>query len=131
MSRITDDYMQTAAQLVVPEQPHDLVEQPFLAFQPVHRGVAELLVHRIEVEVDRLALADYLAQQILKVVPEWIVEVSRQLMGGVPLIDDVAHLAVDRPGPAEVVEQPGVRMLDLLGLLVAHLLTQLGTAQQV
>jgi hypothetical protein len=51
-------------------------------------------------------------------------------MGGLPLIDDVAHLAVDRPGPAEVLEQPRVRLLDLVGLLVAHLLTQLGTAQQ-
>ena len=123
--------MQAAAQLVVAEQPHDLIEQPLLALQPVHRGVAELLVHRVQVEIDRLALADNLAQQILEVVPERIVEVRRQLMGGVPLVDDVAHLAVDRPGPAEVVEQPLIRLLDLLGLLVAQLLTQLGTAQHV
>ena len=52
-------------------------------------------------------------------------------MRGIALIDDVAHLAVDRPRAAEVTEQPRVRMLDLLGLLVAHLLTQLGTTQQV
>ena len=123
--------MQAAAQPVVAEQPHDLVEQPLLALQPVHRGVAELLVQRVKVEIDRLALADDLAQQILEVVPERIVEVRRQLMGGLPLIDDVAHLAVDRPRPAEVVEQPRVRPLDLVGLLVAQLLAQLGTAQQV
>ena len=52
-------------------------------------------------------------------------------MGGLPLINDVAHLAVDRPGPAEVVEQPRIRLLHLLGLLVAELMTQLRTAQQV
>ena len=55
--------MQAAAQPRVPEQPHDLVEQPFLALQPVHRGVAELFVHRVDIEIDRLALADNLAQQ--------------------------------------------------------------------
>jgi hypothetical protein len=59
-----------------------------------------------------------LAQQILEVVPERIVEVRGQLMSGLPLVDDVADLAVDGPGPAEVVEQPGVRVLDLVGLLV-------------
>ena len=90
--------MQAAAQSGVPEQPHDLVEQPFLALQPVHRGVAELFVHRVEVEIDRLALADNLAQQILEVVPERIVEVGGQLMGGPVLINNVAHLAIDRPG---------------------------------
>ena len=73
--------MQAAAQPVVAEQPHDLIEQPLLTLQPVHRGVAELLVHRVKVEIDRLALADNLAQQILEVVPERIVEVRRQLMG--------------------------------------------------
>ncbi len=93
--------------------------------------MTELLVQRVEVEIDRLAPADYLAQQILQVVPERIVEVRRQLMGGLPLSNNVAHLAVDRPGPAEVVEQPRVRMLHLVDLLVVQLLAQLGTAQQV
>ena len=69
--------MQAAAQPVVAEHPHDLIEQPLLALQPVHRGVAELLVQRVKVEIDRLALADNLAQQILEVVPERIVEVRR------------------------------------------------------
>ena len=123
--------MQAAAQPWVAEHPHDLIEQPLLALQPVHRGVAELLVQRVQVEIDRPALAHHLAQQILEVVPERIVEVRRQLMGGVPLINDVAHLAVDRPGPAEVVEQPPIRPLDLLDLLVVQLLTQLGPVQQV
>ena len=88
--------------------------------------MAELFVHRVEVEIDRLALADNLPQQILEVVPERIVEIGGQLMGGLVLIDDVANLAIDRPGPAEVVEQSRVRVLDLPRLLVAQLLTQLG-----
>src|SRR5215469_18194823 len=102
--------MQAAAQLLVAEQTHDLVEQPFLTLQPVHRGVAELLIHRVEVEKDRLAMADNLAQQVLEIVPERIVKVRGQLMGGLPLIDDVAYRAVDRPGPPEVIEQPRVRL---------------------
>jgi hypothetical protein len=123
--------VQPPAQLVVPEQPHDLVEQPLLASQPVHRGVAELLVYRVEVEVDWLALGDDLAQQVLEVVPERVVEVGGQLMSRVPLVDDVAHFAVDRPRPARVADQPGVGPLQLLGLLVTKLLPELGTAQQV
>ena len=89
--------------------------------------MAELLVHRVKVEIDWLAVADNLTQQVLEVVPERIVEVRGQLMGGLPLIDDVADLAIDRPRPAEVIEQPRVRLLDLFGLLVAQLRTQLGT----
>jgi hypothetical protein len=123
--------MQAAAQPVVTEQPHDLVEQPLLTLQPVHRGVAELLVHRVKIEIDRLALADNLAQQILEVIPERIVEVRRKLMGGLPLINDVAHLAIDRPRPAKVIDQPRVRVLEFAGLLVAQLLAQLGTTQDV
>ena len=69
--------MQAAAQPVVAEHPHDLIEQPLLALQPVHRGMAELLVQRVKVEINRLALAHNLAQQILEVVPERIVEVRR------------------------------------------------------
>jgi hypothetical protein len=49
-------------------------------------------------------------------------------MGSLLLIDDVAQLAVDRPRPADVIEQPRVRLLEFLGLLVAQLLTQLGIA---
>ena len=123
--------MQAAAQLVVAEQPHDLIEQPLLAFQPVHRGVAELLVQRVQVEIDRLAAVDDLAEQILEVVPERIVKVRRQLVGVVLPVDDVAHFAVDRPGAAELIEQPGVGTLEFVSVLVGYLLTQLGTVQQV
>ena len=123
--------MQAAAQPVVPEQPHHLVEQSLLAFQPVHRGVAELLIHPVQVEVDRFAMAENLAQQVLKVVPERIVEIRGQLMGRLPLVNDVPQLAVDRPRPAEVVEQPYIRPLELFGLAGVHLLAQLGTAQQM
>ena len=91
--------MQAATQPVVAEHPHDLIEQPLLALQPVHRGVTELLIQRVKVEIDRLALAHNLAEQILEVVPERIVEIRGQLMGGLALINDVAHLAIDRPGP--------------------------------
>jgi hypothetical protein len=36
--------------------------------------VAEFLVHRVQVQVDRLALGQNLAQQILQIVPERIVK---------------------------------------------------------
>ncbi len=126
-----DDDVQAAAQPVVPEQPHHLIEQPLLAFQPVHRRVAELLIHRVQVEVDRLALADDLAQQVLEVIPQRVVEVGGQLMGGVPLVDEIPHLTVDRAGAAEIAEQARVGLFQLLGLLFAQLLTQFGAAQQV
>src|SRR5262249_28409783 len=100
--------MQATAQPVVTEQPHDLIEQPLLTLEPVHRGVAELLVQRVEVEIDRLALADDFTKQIFKVVPEWVVQVSGQLMACLSLVNNVAYLAIDRPGPTEVVEQSRV-----------------------
>ena len=124
-------HMQAAAQLVIPQQPHDLIEQPLLALQPVHRGVAELLVHRVQVEIDRLAPGDHLAQQVLQVIPQRIIQVRGQLMGRLPLVDDVPHLAVDRPRPAEITQQPRVRLLDLDGLPVLDLRPQLRAAQQV
>jgi hypothetical protein len=93
--------------------------------------MSELFVQRVKIEINRFAMSDNLAQQILEVVPERIVKVRRQLNSGLPLVDDVAHLAIDRPGSVEVLEQSPVRMLDLIGLLVAQLLTQLRTVQQV
>ena len=89
--------MQPATDPVIPEHAHDLVKQSLLAFQPVHRGVAEFLVDRVQVHVDRPALGENFAEQIFQVVPERIVQESGQLMGGLPFIDDVPDLAVDGP----------------------------------
>jgi hypothetical protein len=87
---------------------------------------------RVEVEVDRLALADHLAQQVLEIIPERIIEVRRQLVGRLPLVDHVAHLAVNRTGTAEVAaDEAGIGLLEFGNLLVMQLLPQFGTAQQV
>ena len=115
----------------VPQQPHHLVEEPFLAAQPVHRRVPELLVHRVQVEVDRLGRAEHLGQQVLQVVPQRVVEVRGQLPGGVLLVHHVGQLRVDVPGPAHLAEQPAVAVQDLVPVLLADMVPQLPVQQQV